>query len=345
MDDCLVNIRLREGRKPKRYVLPSEIQAGEGDWVAVQVDEDEDIGMVASRPVPLPEEWEEIELPSVMAKADPEEVRKAVQLRAEREPSALKFAYEKVRERNLDIKLVSALYYHRSNKMKFYFSSENRVDFRDLVKDLAHIFHARIELRQIGVRDAAGLVGGYGLCGQELCCSRFLQGFEPITIKMAKDQHLALNPTKISGCCGRLLCCLKYEHQTYVDAARHYPRLGAAGFHEGRSHKVVSCNIIKESIGLQHEHQILEIPIEQFKEENPDWRNAPRYTPAVMSRPTPAPVVEVVAEAALSGMEDPVEGEGASSGSASAEGSSKRRRRRRRGPNDRRDESSSTSAN
>ncbi|NUN97329.1 MAG: hypothetical protein HUU16_14285 [Candidatus Omnitrophica bacterium] len=344
MEDCLVNIRLREGRKPKRYLLSGEFEASLGDWVAVQVDEDEDLGVVASRPVPLPEEWEEIELPSVLGKADPEEVKKAVQLRLEREPTAIKLAYEKVRERNLDIKLVSAFYFHRSNKMKFYFSSENRVDFRELVKDLAHIFHARIELRQIGVRDAAGLVGGYGLCGQELCCSRFLQGFEPITIKMAKDQHLALNPTKISGCCGRLLCCLKYEHQTYVDAAKHYPRLGAAGFHDGRSHKVVSCNIIKETIGLQHENQILEIPLERFREENPDWRNAPRFSLANAARPAPPVLAEANVEAALAGMEDPVDRNGAGGGESS-ESSSKRRRRRRRGSNERRDENPSAPTN
>jgi cell fate regulator YaaT (PSP1 superfamily) len=269
-----------------------------GAWVVVPVEEEEDLGVLTSRPLPLSTEWEDLELPRIIGLAPPEEVHKALEMRAEREPTAIKLAYEKVREHNLEIKMVTAFYYHRTNKMKFYFCSENRIDFRDLVKDLAHLFHARIELRQIGVRDAAGMVGGYGLCGQELCCSRFLKGFDPITIKMAKDQNLALNPSKISGCCGRLLCCLKYEHLNYVEAQRYYPRIGAAGKWEDRYFKVVTYNLIKETVGIQAENQVLEIPLSEYKLKNPDWRNAPRYSqmgsappPAGKSEP-PEPVVE-----------------------------------------------------
>ncbi len=287
----MVQVCLREGYKSKRYLLSEEHQVGVGDWVVVPVDEEEDFGTIVTRPVPIPSEWEEIELPHVLGIPPTEEIQKVVELRKEREPSAIRIAYEKVREHNLDIKLVSAFYFHRANKMKFYFSSENRVDFRDLVKDLAHLFHARIELRQIGVRDAAGLVSGFGLCGQELCCGRFLNGFDPITIKMAKDQNLALNPSKISGCCGRLLCCLKYEHHNYTEAQKAFPRIGSAGSWGNRHHKVVSFNLIKETVGLQAENQVLEIPLSEFKEQNPDWRSAPRYS-QLMTPQAQAPIQE-----------------------------------------------------
>jgi cell fate regulator YaaT (PSP1 superfamily) len=277
MSEQFVQVRLREGRKPKRFLLPDDIDVTPGCWVIVRLDEDEDLGSVVGRSLPVPEEWADAELPTVKEIPSEEEIRKTLDQRQDRETDAIKRAYQKVRDHNLDMKLVTAFYLHRSNKMKFFFSSENRVDFRELVKELAHIFHARIEMRQIGVRDAAGMVGGYGLCGQELCCSRFLKGFDPITIKMAKDQNLALNPAKISGCCGRLLCCLKYEHQTYVEAQRYYPRLGSVGRFGNRMLKVVSYNILKETVGLQSESQIQEIPLEEFKNLNPDWRNAPRY--------------------------------------------------------------------
>ena len=301
----MVQVRLREGYKPKRYLLSEEYQVGVGDWVVVPVEEEEDFGTLVSRPLPTTSEWEEVELPHVLGIPPAEEVHKVLDLRKEREPSAIRVAYEKVREHNLDIKLVSAFYYYRANKMKFYFSSENRVDFRDLVKDLAHLFHARIELRQIGVRDAAGMVGGYGLCGQELCCSRFLKGFDPITIKMAKDQNLALNPSKISGCCGRLLCCLKYEHHNYTEAQKAYPRIGSAAHLGDRHHKVVSFNLIKETVGLQAENQVLEIPLSEFKRQNPEWRSAPRFS-QMASPPSQPPIHEPIEvdEEALPGIDD-----------------------------------------
>jgi cell fate regulator YaaT (PSP1 superfamily) len=346
MDDQLIQVRLREGRKPKRFLLSSEFDAGAGDWVVVPVEEDEDFGVITGKPIPVPPEWEGAELPSVSDLPNEEEVHKAVELRRAKEPEALKHAYPKVREHKLDMKLVSAFYYYRPNKMKFYFSSENRVDFRELVKDLAHLFHARIEMRQIGVRDAAGLVGGYGLCGQELCCSRFLKGFDPITIKMAKDQNLALNPSKISGCCGRLLCCLKYEHATYTDAQKQYPRLGASGRFGDRVLKVVSYNILKETIGLQVDNQILEIPLDEFKDQNPDWRNAPRYSPAMaMMTAEPGSIhpvkAEAVAEEVLEALDEAGQDAPELEGSPHAERSqdsasgqkSRRRRRRGRGKN------------
>lgn len=337
MEERLVQVKLRDGRKPQRYYLPDEYDVAVGDWVVVQDEEEEDLGQVSSKPVPIPLEWEDIELPEVTGIPETGEIEKTLQLRSERETEAIKHAYGKVRERDLDIKLVQAQYYQRSNKMKFHFTSENRIDFRELVKDLAHIFHARIEMRQIGIRDAAGMAGGYGLCGQELCCSRFLKGFDPITIRMAKDQFLALNPSKISGCCGRLLCCLKYEHETYVDAKKRFPKIGAGARYEEKMGKVTGVNIIKETVTLLAESNFFEIPLEEYKNLNPAWRGpakgrpGPQAAPAVLEETAiEEPETELIEEngidASIEKLEDPTDGEQPS-------GRPKRRRRRRRKPN------------
>jgi len=155
---------------------------------------------------------------------------------------------KKIAEHNLDMKLVEAEYSFDKSKIIFYFTSEGRVDFRELVKDLARIFKARIELRQIGVRDEAKLFGGFGSCGKELCCRRFLKDFEPVTIRMAKEQGLPLNPPKISGVCGRLMCCLAYECKVYKELSRDLPKEGdKINTPEGKG-KVVSVNILKRSV-------------------------------------------------------------------------------------------------
>ncbi|MBI5873041.1 MAG: stage 0 sporulation family protein [Candidatus Omnitrophica bacterium] len=152
---------------------------------------------------------------------------------------------QKVHEHKLDMKLVGAEYSFDRSKILFYFTAEGRVDFRELVRDLAKVFKARIELRQIGVRDEAKMCGGFGPCGRELCCCRFLKDFEPVTIKMAKDQNLSLNPPKISGLCGRLMCCLSYEHKHYKEMNRGLPREGErVDTPEGKG-KVISVNILK----------------------------------------------------------------------------------------------------
>jgi hypothetical protein len=133
----------------------------------------------------------------------------------EREVEATQICRDKIKEYKLKMKLVRAEIMHDSNRIIFYFTAENRVDFRELVKELAHTLHVRVEMRQIGIRDAAGMAGGVGICGRELCCAAFLTTFAPVTVKMAKEQHLALNPMKISGICGRLMCCLGYEYENY----------------------------------------------------------------------------------------------------------------------------------
>ena len=148
----------------------------------------------------------------------------------------------KIKEHGLKMKLVDVEYTFDRNKIIFYFTAEGRIDFRELVKDLASIFRTRIELRQIGVRDEAKLLGGIGPCGRLLCCSTFLGDFEPVSIKMAKDQNLSLNPTKISGLCGRLMCCLKYEHDNYESAKEELPRVGKVVMTSLGSGKVIGLN-------------------------------------------------------------------------------------------------------
>ncbi|MDR2932264.1 MAG: stage 0 sporulation family protein, partial [Oscillospiraceae bacterium] len=156
-----------------------------------------------------------------------EEDMEQIRQNKEKEENALKVCAEKIRKHNLDMKLIGAEYTFDNNKILFYFTADGRVDFRDLVKDLASVLRTRIELRQIGVRDEAKMLGGLGICGRPFCCSTFLGDFQPVSIKMAKEQGLSLNPTKISGTCGRLMCCLKYEQNAYEDLIRTTPKQGS----------------------------------------------------------------------------------------------------------------------
>ena len=165
-------------------------------------------------------------LKKILRKAT-EEDEKAIIKNKELEKEALKVCQEKVREHNLEMKLIDVEYTFDHNKVLFYFTADGRVDFRDLVRDLAGVFKTRIELRQIGVRDESKLLGGLGICGRQLCCNLFLSDFAPVSIKMAKEQNLSLNPTKISGTCGRLMCCLKHEQEVYEDIARSTPGVGS----------------------------------------------------------------------------------------------------------------------
>lgn len=152
---------------------------------------------------------------------------KTVEQNKQKEADALKICQEKIEAHKLDMKLVDVECTFDNNKLLFYFTAESRVDFRELVKDLASVFRTRIELRQIGVRDEAKMLGGLGICGRAFCCSSFLGEFQPVSIKMAKEQGLSLNPTKISGTCGRLMCCLKYEQESYEDLLKTTPKVGA----------------------------------------------------------------------------------------------------------------------
>lgn len=152
---------------------------------------------------------------------------KTIEKNKQKEKDAFKICEQKIAAHKLKMNLIDVECTFDNNKLLFYFTAENRVDFRELVKDLAAVFRTRIELRQIGVRDEAKMLGGLGICGQPFCCSRFLGEFQPVSIKMAKEQGMSLNPTKISGTCGRLMCCLKYEQDSYEDLLKHTPKVGA----------------------------------------------------------------------------------------------------------------------
>lgn len=182
---------------------------------------------------------------------------------------ALEICTEKVDEHALDMKLVDVEYTFDRNKIIFYFTADGRVDFRNLVKDLAAIFRTRIELRQIGVRDEAKMLGGIGPCGRMLCCSTFLGDFEPVSIKMAKDQNLSLNPAKISGVCGRLMCCLKYENDHYELAKKELPDLGDSITVQYGKGRVVGLNILERlvQIELPEQERVVEYTIDELIEE------------------------------------------------------------------------------
>nr|WP_317356389.1 stage 0 sporulation family protein [uncultured Tyzzerella sp.] len=182
----------------------------------------------------------------------------------EKEKEAHFIFIEKVKKYNLDMKLIDITLTYDLNKIIFYFTSEGRVDFRDLVKELASIFKMRIELRQIGVRDEAKIVNGIGICGRPLCCATFLRDFQPVSIKMAKDQKLSLNPTKISGACGRLMCCLKYEQEAYEELTKNLPNEGDIIKTEKGIGEVLSVNVLRQTIKAAVRKTEQDIPNVEF---------------------------------------------------------------------------------
>ena len=190
------------------------------------------------------------------------------------EKEAFAICQQKIREHGLPMKLVGAEYTFDRSRLTFYFTAEGRVDFRQLVRDLAAVFRTRIELRQIGVRDEAKLLGGLGGCGRELCCASFLGEFDPVSIRMAKDQNLSLNPVKISGICGRLMCCLRFENDLYEEARNGYPEIGQRVLLESGPGRVVGINVVKGTVTVELEESkvAVEVPREEVGqvEEQPD---------------------------------------------------------------------------
>ena len=196
----------------------------------------------------------------------------------EKEARAFSICQEKIAAHGLDMKLVEVEYNFEGNKILFFFTSEGRVDFRALVKDLAGVFHARIELRQIGVRDETKILGGIGICGRRLCCHTHLSEFVPVSIKMAKEQNLSLNPTKISGVCGRLMCCLKHEEETYEDLNRRLPNIGDyVTTDDGLKGEVSSVNVLRQQVkvivNVDDEKEIREYPLDQLRFKKRHGRN------------------------------------------------------------------------
>ena len=208
------------------YFDPQGIEVNRGDYVIVETSRGIEYGQVMYGIKEVEDSVVTKPLKGVLRIATQEDTRKYNENK-EKEKQAAKICMDKISEHGLDMKLVEVEYTFDGSKVLFYFTSDGRVDFRDLVKDLASVFKTRIELRQIGVRDESKVLGSIGVCGRNLCCSEFLGEFVPVSIKMAKEQGLSLNPTKISGACGRLMCCLKYEQDTYEELNRITPSVGA----------------------------------------------------------------------------------------------------------------------
>ena len=208
------------------YFDPGQNQLEKGSLVVVETARGIECGEVVIPNKEVADSTIVKPLKPVLRPATPEDKRRAKE-NAEKEQRAMRVCQEKIAAHKLDMKLVDVEYTFDNSKILFYFTADGRVDFRDLVKDLASVFRTRIELRQIGVRDEAKMLGGLGICGRPFCCSQFLSDFQPVSIKMAKEQGLSLNPTKISGSCGRLMCCLKYEQEAYESLLRMTPKVGA----------------------------------------------------------------------------------------------------------------------
>ena len=195
-----------------------------------------------------------------------EQDEKTVEKNRQKEKEAFKICQEKIRKHGLDMKLIEAEYTFDNNKVLFYFTADGRIDFRELVKDLAAVFRTRIELRQIGVRDEAKMLGGMGICGRKLCCNTFLSEFAPVSIKMAKEQNLSLNPTKISGVCGRLMCCLKNEQETYEYLNSKLPNIGEKlKTKDGVFGEVQRVDVLRQKVKLIVEDENGDKEIQEYK--------------------------------------------------------------------------------
>lgn len=241
----VVQVRLREAGKIS-YFSTGGLKFNVGEYVIVEQDRGLEYGQIVSDPETVLDTEIEKPLRKIIRKTNPWDHHQ-IEKNKKKSKDLIHTCTRKIDEHRLPMKLVEAEYSFDRSKIIFYFTAEGRIDFRNLVKDLANIFKARIELKQIGVRDEAKLMGGYGPCGKELCCVKFLKDFEPVTIRMAKDQNLPLNPTKISGLCGRLMCCLSYENKTYKELIKGLPKIGQEVKTPKGKGKVVSLNPLKRS--------------------------------------------------------------------------------------------------
>ena len=243
----IIGVRFRNMGKIY-YFGPKDFDIGIGDHVIVETARGTEYGNVVMPPKEVPDEQVIQPLKNVVRLATPDDDERASRNR-EMEKDAYKTCLEKIQKRGLDMKLVEAEYTFDNSKLLFYFTADGRVDFRELVKDLAAVFRTRIELRQIGVRDETKMLGGIGICGRELCCKSYLSDFAPVSIKMAKEQNLSLNPTKISGTCGRLMCCLKNEQETYEYLNSRLPGIGdTVTTKEGQTGEVQDVNVLRQIV-------------------------------------------------------------------------------------------------
>lgn len=232
------------------YFAPDGQKCEVGNMVIVETAQGLECGCVCEANHMVEDEKIVQPLKKVLRKANDKDLKKVEENKV-KAAEAFKICEEKVIAHELDMKLIEAQYSFDGSKVIFFFTSDGRVDFRELVKDLAAALHTRIELRQIGVRDEARMLGGLGICGQPFCCSRFLNGFQPVSIKMAKEQGLSLNPTKISGTCGRLMCCLKYEQDAYEYLLKRTPGIGATVKTEMGVGVVTDVNVITGNLTVK----------------------------------------------------------------------------------------------
>ncbi len=247
----VVDIQFRPGQKIY-FFDPAGLQLAAGDHVIIDTARGQEFGIVAGGNHTIPAKDVVTPLRSVLRRTTAQDEKQVEENRA-KEKRAYDICLQKIADHGLDMQLVSAECAFDGSKILFFFTADERVDFRELVKNLASIFHTRIELRQIGVRDKAKMVGGLGICGRPFCCASFLDDFQPVSIKMAKTQSLSLNPTKISGTCGRLMCCLKYEQDAYEDLLRHTPQAESfVDTPEGRG-TVVDVSLLRQKLKVRME--------------------------------------------------------------------------------------------
>ena len=261
----VIGVRFKKAGKIY-YFDPADLDIKKENYVVVETARGIEFGECVIGIKEISEEEIVAPLKSVIRIASEEDIKKHED-NISKEKNAFDICLNKIQEHGLTMKLIDVEYTFEKNKVIFYFTADGRVDFRELVKDLATIFKTRIELRQIGVRDEAKMIGGLGQCGRPLCCSTFLGDFASVSIKMAKEQNLSLNPTKISGICGRLMCCLNYEQSTYEDIRKRLPKVGSiVETSEGKG-EVVSNNTVKESVRVRLKKGEEDI-LEDFKIEN-----------------------------------------------------------------------------
>lgn len=264
----IIGVRFRNVGKVY-YFSPRELDICVGDHVIVETARGVEYGFVVLGPKEVDDSKVIQPLKEVIRIATPKDDAREENNR-KKEKEAFEICQKKIRAHNLEMKLIDAEYTFDNNKMLFYFTADGRIDFRELVKDLAAVFKTRIELRQIGVRDETKILGGIGICGRPLCCHTYLSEFAPVSIKMAKEQNLSLNPTKISGVCGRLMCCLKNEQETYEYLNRKLPGVGdIVTLPDGMKGEVSGVNVLRQLVkvlvDMNDEKEMRECPVEELK--------------------------------------------------------------------------------
>ena len=263
----VIGVRFRTAGKIY-FFDPLEFPVHKGDHVIVETARGIEFGTVVNGITDVAEDKVVQPLKPVIRIANQRDIEQEASNR-EKEKEAFRICLEKIRSHGLEMKLIDAEYTFDNNKVLFYFTADGRIDFRELVKDLAGVFKTRIELRQIGVRDETKIVGGIGICGRSLCCHSYLSDFVPVSIKMAKEQNLSLNPAKISGVCGRLMCCLKNEEETYEELNKRLPNIGDyVTLEEGLKGEVHSVNVLRQLVkvvvDVGDEKEIKEYPVEKL---------------------------------------------------------------------------------